>query len=103
MGGLGRIKGMSTVEDVRKIIQDFLAPELRTISARLEGLEKVMSVKFESVDVKLGALDERLAGVDTKVGVKLDSLSRQIQGIDEKLDIDRRLTKLESRQSSATQ
>lgn len=94
---------MSTVDDVRKIIQDFLAPELRTISARLEGLEKVMNVKFESVDVKLGAMDERLVAIDTKFGVKLDSLSKQIQGIDEKLDIDRRLTKLEARQSSATQ
>lgn len=73
---------MSTVEDLRKVLQDFLAPELRTINARLEALEKVMTAKFESVDTKL------------------DFLHKEIQGINEKLELDRRLTKLESRQSA---
>jgi len=31
---------MGVVEDVRKVMQDFLAPELREIGARLEALEK---------------------------------------------------------------
>jgi hypothetical protein len=44
-----------------------------------------MYVKFEAIEVKL------------------DSLSKQIQAVDNKLDIDRRLTKLEARQASATQ
>ena len=83
---------MSAVEDVRKAIQDFLAPELRTISARLDAIGKVMEVRFESMDVKFASVD-----------VKLDSLGKQIQTVDEKLDIERRLTKLEARQSSATQ
>lgn len=73
---------MSAVDDVRKAIQDFLAPELRTISARLDAIEKIMYVKFEAVEVKL------------------DSLSKQIQAVDNKLDIDRRLTKLEARQAA---
>jgi hypothetical protein len=110
MWGFRKITGMSTEDDVRKAIQDFLAPELRTISARLDGLERVMSARFEamdvkfgSVDVKLNATDERISALDIKIGVKLDSLSKQIQGIDEKLDIDRRLTRLETRQSPATQ
>jgi len=81
----GRIRGMGTVDEVRKIIQDFLAPELRTISARIDSLEKVMNVRFETVDVKLDALKE------------------QLQSMNEKLDIDRRLTRLETRQSPATQ
>lgn len=79
------MESMSAVEDFRKAIQDFLAPELRTISARLDAIEKVMNVKFEAVDVKL------------------DALSHQIQTVNEKLDIDRRLSKLEARQSPATQ
>jgi archaellum component FlaC len=79
------MNGMSVVEDVRKVLQDFLAPELRNIDARLDSLEKVMNAKFESVDVKF------------------DGLGRQIQGISEKLDIDRRLIALESRHPSATQ
>jgi Mg2+ and Co2+ transporter CorA len=31
---------MGVVEDIRKVMQDFLAPELREISARLDALEK---------------------------------------------------------------
>jgi hypothetical protein len=31
---------MSVIEDSRKIGQDFLAPELRAISVRLDALEK---------------------------------------------------------------
>ncbi len=31
---------MSVVEDTRKVMQDFLAPELRAISVRLDALEK---------------------------------------------------------------
>lgn len=31
---------MSVIDDTRKVLQDFLAPELRAISARLDALEK---------------------------------------------------------------
>lgn len=31
---------MSVVEDVRKVVQDFLAPELRELKVRLDGAEK---------------------------------------------------------------
>jgi hypothetical protein len=36
------IKGLakSVIEDSRKVLQDFIAPELRAISTRLEALEK---------------------------------------------------------------
>jgi hypothetical protein len=71
---------MSVVEDVRQVLQDLLAPELRAVSARLDSLEKIMEARFESVDVKF------------------DALRTQIQGISDKLDIDRRLIALESKQ-----
>lgn len=88
----GRTESKSAVEDVRKAIQDFLAPELRTISARLDAIEKIMDVRFDAMDVKFASVE-----------VKRDSLSKQIQAVDNKLDIDRRLTKLEAKQSAATQ
>jgi tetrahydromethanopterin S-methyltransferase subunit G len=31
---------MGAIEDTRKVLQDFLAPELRSITARLDALEK---------------------------------------------------------------
>ena len=78
---------MSVVEDVRQVLQDFLAPELRAVSARLDSIEKVMDARFGSVDVKFESID-----------VKFDALRTQIQGIGDKLDIDLRLIALESKQ-----
>ena len=61
---------MSVIEDTRKVMQDFLAPELRGISARLDALEK------------------RLDGVDTSLNKKIDSVERNL---DKKIDdVDRR-------------
>jgi hypothetical protein len=37
---------MSVIDDTRKVMQDFLAPELRAISTRLDALEK----RFEDSD-----------------------------------------------------
>jgi len=34
-----RQENMSVVEDVRKVLQDFLAPELRSIGTRMDALE----------------------------------------------------------------
>jgi hypothetical protein len=37
---------MSVIDDTRKVMQDFLAPELRAISVRLDALER----RFEDSD-----------------------------------------------------
>ena len=79
------MNNMSVVDDMRKVLQDFLAPELRTITARLDGIEKVMAARFEAVDAKL------------------DAVYNEIHGISDKLDLDRHLTKLESQQASKPQ
>lgn len=59
---------MGVVEDVRQVIQDSLAPELRTITARLDSIEKVMSAKFESVDTKLESLHKEIQSINEKAG-----------------------------------
>ncbi len=38
---------MSAPKDFRELAQDFLAPELRAINARLDGMEKLNEVRFE--------------------------------------------------------
>ncbi len=53
---------MGAVEDTRKILQDFLAPELREIKVRLEVLEK----RIDSVDRKVDKLDEKVNGLENK-------------------------------------
>jgi tetrahydromethanopterin S-methyltransferase subunit G len=41
---------MGAIDDGRKVLQDFLAPELREIKARLEALEKRMDERFDSAE-----------------------------------------------------
>ena len=55
---------MSVIEDTRKLLQDFLAPELRELSARVDALEERMDARFDgfekSVDARFDSAD-RLA------------------------------------------
>ena len=46
---------MGAIEDTRKIMPDFLAPELRSISARLDTLEK----RIDGVNHKIDDVDRR--------------------------------------------
>jgi len=41
---------MGATDDSRKVLQDFLAPELREIKARLDALEKRMDERFDSAE-----------------------------------------------------
>ena len=38
---------MSVVEDVRKVLQDFLAPELREIRGQLAAMEELSKVRHD--------------------------------------------------------
>ena len=51
---------MSVVEDVRKAMQDFLAPELRELSERVAALERRMDDGFKSMDAQFKALDSHI-------------------------------------------
>lgn len=89
---------MSVVDDVRKVLQDFLAPQLRELSARMESLEKVVEAKFEAQDAKFDSLNKQIEARFEAQDAKFESLGKQLEGISDKLDLDRRLTKLESQQ-----
>lgn len=65
---------MSVVEDVRQAIQDFLAPELRAIAARLDAIEKVMEARFKEVDSRFKEVDSRF----NEVSVRLQSLQETV-------------------------
>jgi hypothetical protein len=47
---------MSVVEDVRQIIQDFLAPELRAIAARQDRQDKIGEARHNELLARLQAL-----------------------------------------------
>jgi hypothetical protein len=73
---------MSVIEDSRKVLQDFIAPELRAISVRLDALEKtvvdnerraekrhddVMGAIRQVID--LNSIQQRLARLESKESV----------------------------------
>lgn len=96
-----RMNDMSVVEDVRQALQDFLAPELRAITARIDALEKVMSARFDLVDQKFASVDVKFEAVNAKfdsVDVKFESIHKEIQALGKSLDIERRLAVLEAKQ-----
>ncbi len=89
-----KIEIMSAIEDIRQVLQDFIAPELRAMNTRLDAIES----RF---DTRLGAVDQRIDSVITIMNTRFDSLSKEVAQIKDMLDIDRRLTRLESKQSVA--
>ena len=88
---------MSTVEDIRQIFQDFLAPELRTITARLDGLDgKVDALRREfdgrfdglrrEIDLRFENQSSRLETALAKQDTKLATLEGKFATIEGKLD-----------------
>lgn len=84
---------MSVIEDTRKLVQDFLAPELRTISARLDALDakvdasqrtlnEKIDITHRSLDTKIdtihGSLDAKIETIHRSLDAKIDSNHREV-------------------------
>ena len=80
---------MGVIEDTRKVLQDFLAPELRAITSRLDALEK----RVEGIDKKI---DE----VDRRAEKRHDEVLSAIRGMQDWTSIQERLARLESRDAT---
>jgi hypothetical protein len=87
LNGAERIP-MGVIEDVRKVIQDLVAPELKSISVRLDSLEKEARVRDELTHVKIEALS-----------AKMDA---QYQSLLYNLNLDKRIETLERDRQSAS-
>lgn len=83
---------MSVVEDVRQVLQDFIAPELRAITSRLDALDA-------KIGIRIDALEQRFEDHNAIMITRFDSLTRDIAQVKEFLEIDRRLARLEAKQS----
>jgi tetrahydromethanopterin S-methyltransferase subunit G len=73
---------MGAIEDTRKVLQDFLAPEIREIKARLDALEARINDRFDAA--------ERLAHQ------RHDAVIYEIRNLSDYNEIRDRLTKLEA-------
>jgi hypothetical protein len=93
---------MSVVEDSRKVLQDFVAPELRAISVRLDVLEKRFEERFQLSEKRFDErfqhlekrFDEKLEASEKRLGQRIDFLDKRLDGLEQKIDhVDRRAEK----------
>jgi hypothetical protein len=68
-----------TVEEVRKVLQDFPAPELRSMNAEIKASREIMEARFREVEALIEAPNDRNDGLKSS------------------LELDRRVERLESR------
>jgi hypothetical protein len=74
---------MSVIDDFRKVSQDFMAPELRAISAQL------------------AAIDSRLNAQGQLAEARYDEVLARIGSLKASFELNKRLEKLETRESRA--
>jgi hypothetical protein len=52
---------MGVVEDVRQVLQDFLAPELREIRTRLDAMDEINRVRYDNLVQRLELIQQSFA------------------------------------------
>jgi GTP1/Obg family GTP-binding protein len=87
---------MSVVDDSRKLLQDLIAPELRTIDARLTALEK----RFDETDRRLITADkveqERFAAAEKIAQERFERILSEIRQLHTVHDLELRMAKIEA-------
>lgn len=66
---------MSVIEDTRKLLQDFLTPELRELSARVDALEERMHARFETLEKRA---DTRFETLEEQVDTRFETFEKRI-------------------------
>jgi hypothetical protein len=79
---------MCTIDEIRQVFQEVLGPELRAINARLD-----------SIDRRFPFFDQRFKASMTISNAGHDSAIKDVAHARYMLKIDRRLARLESKQS----
>jgi len=72
---------MGAIEDTRKILQDFMAPELRGIQARLDAIDQrfvTIDQRFVIVEQRFAALEHKMADDNAELLRTLDFTLRKI-------------------------
>jgi hypothetical protein len=90
---------MSVIEDTRKIAQDFLTPELRAISGRLDALEQRYGLLDRKIDDVDRRAEKRHEAVIQTVEKRHDQVMSAIAGLSDLMSIKERVARLESNET----
>ena len=91
---------MSVIEDSRKVLQDFIAPELRAVDARLAAVEKRLDSFERQVDQRFQQVDRRFDKMEQQIDRKFDLLLAEIHSLKTVHDLELRMAKYEGMLSS---
>jgi predicted phage gp36 major capsid-like protein len=87
---------MGAIEDTRKVSQDFLAPELRAIAARLDAVEKRQEKLADD-------MERRFDHAEKQAERRHDALQVSIQSMVNYHELRERMARLESARESVAQ
>jgi hypothetical protein len=97
------------VDDTRKLLQDFLTPELKARQEQVKALDTSTRLGFTSLEK---TIDARLSALETAIGANKDIVLAQVRSLEGKVDsnhasvlntlnIEKRLEQLERLQQAA--
>jgi hypothetical protein len=79
---------MSAIDDVRKVIQDLVAPELKSLHVELKRVDETSKLRDEALSAKIDALSDRM-------DLKFDLVMVRMEANQAALLIDKRLEAIE--------
>jgi hypothetical protein len=97
---------VSAIEDTRKVLQDFLAPELRELKTRIEALENSMGERFNHAEKLEKERFDHVANRFEQIAGRFEQAERnaenrqvailaEIKGLENYADLRERVAKLE--------
>ena len=89
---------MSVVEDTRKLIQDFLTPELRELAARVEALEKRLDIRVEALEKRMVT---RFDAAERLASEGYTRILQAINGLADTTELRERIARIEALQKAS--
>ena len=75
---------MSNVDDFRKLLQDFLAPELAAIKKQIDDQDKVSDARYQSAQSQYAAMMTNMELIKQQNKLYFDALMAKIATLEEK-------------------
>jgi hypothetical protein len=83
---------MSAIDDVRKVIQDLVAPELKSLHVELKRVDETSKLRDEALSDKM---DIKFEALSDRMDLKFDLVMTRMEAIQASLLIDKRLEAIE--------
>ena len=90
---------MGAIDDIRKVMQDVVAPDLKALDARISALDKKIDIRVDALEEKLNLTRELIL---SEMKVMHSSLSAEMGRLQHAIELDRRVEKLENERAAIT-